>query len=77
MGQTIPPTICLDCNHYLGTYILNDEPDIVGDHLNYCKAYPKDTEDGIPHEILMGDHDHKEPYKGDHGIQFEPIKETQ
>ena len=29
----------------------------------------------IPEEILMGEHDHTEPYKGDNGIQFEPIEE--
>lgn len=35
-----------------------------------CDAYP----DGIPYEILVGEHDHTEPFKGDNGIQFEPIK---
>ena len=35
-----------------------------------CKAYP----DGIPDEILNGEIDHTEPYKGDNGIQFEPIE---
>lgn len=36
-----------------------------------CSAYP----DGIPNEIFTGLHDHAKPYKGDNGIQFEPIKE--
>jgi len=36
-----------------------------------CKAYPN----GIPEKILTGEHDHTEPYKGDNGIQFEPIEE--
>jgi hypothetical protein len=35
-----------------------------------CSAY----HNRIPDEILVGDHDHTKPYKGDNGIQFEPIK---
>jgi hypothetical protein len=34
-----------------------------------CKAFP----DGIPEEILTGEHDHTEPFEGDNGIRFEPI----
>ena len=36
-----------------------------------CRAYPL----GIPAKILTGEHDHREPYKGDSGIRFEPLKE--
>lgn len=32
-----------------------------------CDAFP----DGIPRSILVGDFIHTEPFKGDHGIQFE------
>lgn len=34
-----------------------------------CLAFPQ----GIPEKILLGKVGHKEPYKGDHDIQFEPI----
>lgn len=36
-----------------------------------CKAYPR----GIPVEILTGKVNHRKPYKGDNGIQFEPVEE--
>jgi hypothetical protein len=49
-------SICCWCVHYL--------PEIRD---RICKAFP----DGIPMEIWMGENDHKQPYKGDHGIMFE------
>ena len=33
-----------------------------------CKAFP----DGIPNAILRSSYDHRKPYPGDHGIQYEP-----
>jgi hypothetical protein len=36
---------------------------------NICEAFP----DGIPDEIWRGNNDHKKPYSGDHGIQFERV----
>jgi|TARA_Y100000034_G_scaffold48288_1_gene59567 hypothetical protein len=37
----------------------------------YCEAYPDGW--GIPEEIIMGEVDHKKPFKGDNGIQFEQV----
>ena len=33
----------------------------------YCEAFPQ----GVPKEILYNRVDHKKPYPGDNGIQFE------
>ena len=38
-----------------------------------CKAFPR----GIPEKIRVGWVDHKEPFKGDNGIRFEPIDDEQ
>jgi len=51
---------CPNCKYLIGT----------NKHL-VCEAF----KNGIPEKILTGEHDHTEPYKGDNGIQFEPIEE--
>ncbi|MCJ7639935.1 MAG: hypothetical protein MUO70_08715 [Euryarchaeota archaeon] len=33
-----------------------------------CEAFPL----RIPQPILIGKYDHRKPYKGDHGIKFQP-----
>ena len=46
---------CFDCKHF------NIET-------SHCTAYPKVD---IPEDIISGEHDHRTPYEGDHGITFE------
>lgn len=36
-----------------------------------CAAFPE--RDSIPMVIWRGENDHRTPFPGDHGIQFEPI----
>lgn len=37
-----------------------------------CKAFPE----GIPDEIFLGRNNHREPFKGDNGIQFKLHPDT-
>lgn len=48
---------CVGCQHYLGD--------------RHCKAYPFDGPE-IPEAIVLGEHDHRKPFKGDKGIRWEP-----
>ena len=61
--MTLPMVQCAFCLHFR-------QDDMTG---NFCAAYPDGA--GIPEAIILGRVDHSTPYKGDHGIQFEPLPE--
>lgn len=51
----IKSCICPSCKNWFGS--------------DRCKAFPDKS--GIPNEILVGENDHKKPFQGDNGIQYE------
>jgi len=69
-AQMAPYCWINNCKHYRG---IEDQPSQVyepsDNYKHYCKAFPDG--DGIPEEIYLGEHEHKTPYPGDNGIQFE------
>lgn len=58
--RPIYSSVCTLCRHLM----LNSD--------RSCKAFPEIK--GIPDEIWMGENNHRKPFAGDHGIQFEALK---
>ena len=61
--MTIGMPLCAGCKHF-------HFDDMSG---NKCDAFP----DGVPEDIFLSRVDHREPYPGDRGIQFEWIDRGQ
>lgn len=53
---------CFECKHFFG----------FENGGRTCAAF-----EIIPDGIYFGENDHRQPYPGDHGIQFEPKEETE
>jgi hypothetical protein len=51
---------CFGCRHYIGRRINGGYQ---------CSAF---RDQPIPTQILTNEHDHRDPFPGDHGILFEP-----
>ena len=58
MTSRRPP--CADCARF---HALNRRSET-------CDAFP----DGIPEAIRLGKNDHRQAYRGDHGLQWAPLR---
>jgi hypothetical protein len=65
------PPICLYCAHYQGIPTL-ETPDVVAarkPNVGRCTAF---GDAPIPSPIWNNGADHRQPYDGDNGVQFQP-----
>lgn len=68
-----PPPQCLTCAHFRSPVLNEDVPEPTWpDGTGSCDAYPTHA-DAIPAEIWWNHFDHRKPYDGDNGVQFEAL----
>jgi hypothetical protein len=71
MSLPVIPDPCVGCRHFGRGFAKRDvDGPVMSDAGTTwsCAAFP----DGIPDAIADGEFDHRRPYPGDHGTQFEP-----
>jgi hypothetical protein len=64
---SVAPPICGGCTHLTGGILFDPKHP---ERPAVCDAFS--TALGIPWDILLSKHDHREPYSGDHGILYDP-----
>lgn len=62
MSKVGSPSPCIFCKHWSGKHSIPER----------CEAFP----DRIPPKIWTAEVDHRKPYEGDNGIQFEFQEDT-
>lgn len=67
MTQCLMP-MCMVCKHYTPYEPAKRTGEKCQGFGYTCEAFP----DGVPEELMWKYYDHRKPYPGDHGIQFEP-----
>ena len=66
------PIQCLVCKHWVSPLDREDANAQTDEPTQVCAAFPL-GKGGIPDPIWAGKADHRKPYKGDNGIQFEAM----
>jgi len=67
----VPPlgSLCAQCARLRGMRHGRGSAELEGVTVQTCTAFPG----GIPDAISTDQHDHREPYPGDHGKRFLPL----
>jgi hypothetical protein len=63
-----PPTQCLSCVHWVSPLDRTDADSDGAQPTQTCAAFP--LPEGIPDVIWSNQADHRQPYPGDHGVQW-------
>lgn len=61
---------CLVCKHWISPFDRDDPDADEAEPTQVCTAFP--LPGGIPDQIWHNQADHRQPFDGDQGVQFEP-----